>query len=426
MTIRTTRTHLTGAALLTSLALVVSGCAGSAGGAVGGQSSSEGYEYGASQEEITEVLADLEPVTLTYQPPASSSESLLGASATQWKERIEEMSGGKITIELVWGQAIASYAEIDDALIDGRLDLGYTVPGYDPNQYSAYNEVSKATSGFPNSPIVGNAVTGAVMAQIGYESEAVQQEFTDQGLVPLNAFSGTSPFYTLCSSPLETMDDWKGTQLRAGSQPHHDTVSALGGVATFMEFTETYEAIQRGTLDCEMGRITSAVDTGLLEVAPNMGYTDADSNFLNMAVGALVAGTSFEQLPLAYQQIIFDSLDSNFAESLDATAIATHEAVVQAKENGGSVTQYDQESLDAIKQVNEEKRVEVDEAGMLGDDFTATMDDQISTWTSAVEDLGYTDDGTLEEIDDWYSDDTDWQPIAEQVFTEVFLEHRPS
>lgn len=426
MKITNTRKVQASGAIFAALALTLAGCAGSAGAGASAQGDSEGFEYGASQDNVDAALADLEPVTLSYQPAASSKSSMLGQSAMKWKNAIEERSGGKITIDVVWGQAIASYAEIDDALADGRLDLGFTVPGYDPAAYPAYNAVSTVTTGFPNSPIVGNAVTGAVMAQIGYDNDVILQEFEEKGLTALNPFSGTSPFYTFCTGPIESPDDWNGLQLRAGSQPHHTMLTEMGAAPSFMEFTETYEALQRGTLNCEMGRVTSAVENGLFEVAPHMGYTDADTNFTNMAVGSLVAGSTFTELPVAYQQLIFDSLDINLAESIRGTADASDEAVKLATDEGGSVKQYDDETLATVDEINQDLRDQVAAEGLLPDGFASTMDQMIVDWTATVEELGYADGGDLEDIGDWYNPETDWAPVSDAVFAQVFLPHRPA
>ena len=81
-------------AIAASAALALSGCAGGAGGGSAGSGGGEGFAFGASQEEVDAALADLEPVTLTYQPPAASPESIMAPAATAYQEYIEERSGG--------------------------------------------------------------------------------------------------------------------------------------------------------------------------------------------------------------------------------------------------------------------------------------------------------------------------------------------
>src|SRR5690625_4190012 len=104
-------------ALLASVALVLSGCAGS--GAEGKKGDNKGFEFGASQDEVDESIADLEPVTLTYQASAGSPNSIVAQKGIAFQEAVEERSNGQIEIDIVWGQAIAGYPEMIDALTDG-------------------------------------------------------------------------------------------------------------------------------------------------------------------------------------------------------------------------------------------------------------------------------------------------------------------
>src|SRR5699024_1311496 len=99
-------------ALVSTAALVLSGCAGAAGGAGSDSGGGDGFAHGAAQEEVDAVLADLEPVTLKYQPAASSPNSIMAPATHAYKAYIEERSGGKITLDVIWGQAVAGYDEI--------------------------------------------------------------------------------------------------------------------------------------------------------------------------------------------------------------------------------------------------------------------------------------------------------------------------
>ena len=97
-----------GIAAIAAIGLVASGCAGSAGSSGGGGAGGgDGFEFGASQEEVDAVLEDLEPVEITYQAGAQSPQSVSARNGHGFKEYVEERSGGKITVDVVWGQAIA-------------------------------------------------------------------------------------------------------------------------------------------------------------------------------------------------------------------------------------------------------------------------------------------------------------------------------
>ena len=133
---------------------LTAGCAGSIGASTSGEAG-EGFDYGATQDEVNEVIADLDPVKLVYQPASSSPDDTGAPSALAYKEAIEERSNGQIEVEIVYGQAIASYTEVIDALSDGRVDIAHTVPAYLPSEFPAYNELMSFSQLAPTSPLVG-------------------------------------------------------------------------------------------------------------------------------------------------------------------------------------------------------------------------------------------------------------------------------
>ena len=90
----------TAAAAFSALALTLGACAGSAGagGGGGGGEAGEGFAYDAPQEDVDAAIADLDPVTITFQPSSASPDSVMAPAGTVFKEIVEERSGGKITV----------------------------------------------------------------------------------------------------------------------------------------------------------------------------------------------------------------------------------------------------------------------------------------------------------------------------------------
>ncbi|WP_410980645.1 hypothetical protein, partial [Bacillus subtilis] len=165
------------------LSLTMSACAGSAGsgGGGGGGEAGEGFAYDAPQEEVDAAIADLDPSTIKFQPSSASPDSVMAPAGTVFKEIVEERSGGKITVELVWGQAIAGYAEVHDALSDGRLDVAYTLPVYDPAQFAAVNDLGTVMAALKPSPFLGELVANAVGNELGWNNQATLDTYEEMG-----------------------------------------------------------------------------------------------------------------------------------------------------------------------------------------------------------------------------------------------------
>lgn len=405
-------------------ALLLSGCAGSAGESDG---EGEGFEYGASQEEVDAVLEDLEPVTLTYQPSAQSPNSVLAPAGEAFKDYVEERSNGKITLDVTYGQAIAGYDEIDDALADGRLDVSFHVVVYHPSDYPTYDALAAAFGGLPVSPAVGEAITFAVVEDIGWSSQGLLDDYEAMGITPLVPMINGGGYHPICRDEGSEPDDWEGRQIRVASTAHLGVVDGLGASPVSMEYVEMYEALQRGTVDCTIGQLTPSAEGGVLEVAPNLTVSTDENSLSSRTSPALLAGSSFQNLPLAYQQILFDGAAHKMASFTSATADGNAEAVRQAKEAGGSVEAMSPETESLISDLQERQVEELIDEDRLEDDILEQVASSVERWSSVADEMGLEDGGDFSEVDEWWdSENVDFLPFFERVFEEVALPHRPN
>lgn len=411
-------------AVAASGSLLLAGC-----GADGGNAASEdaGFEFEASQGEVDEVLADLDPVTLVYQANATSPQSVVGQAGTMVKEAIEERSGGKITVDIVWGQAIASYDEIDDALTDGRIDLAWHHPIYFPSDYPAYNELSTVMSLLPTSPYQGEVVTNAVIADVAYNTPAVTEEMEAKGLVPLVPMASSGSYNTLCTSTGNEPQDWSGRSVRGASQALQTLVQDIGASPVSLQYPETYDALQRNVIDCTLGVLAGAAESSFPAVAPHLSYTTGDVNFPTRAVGAHLAGTSFNNLPLPYQQIIFDAIVQMYAGNAAAITEGTAEGVRQVREADGEIEEFAPETEQLIIDSSARLREEAASSGVLDEEVLDRIEESTAKWQARAEEMGIEDGGSFDTLDEWYEHDPEAiVEFGEEVYQDVFLEQRPS
>lgn len=403
---------------------LVSGCAGSVSGD-SAQGSGQGFAYGASQEDVEAVLADLEPVTLTYQPGGSSPDSITAAYGNAFKDYVEERSGGKITLETTWGQAIAPYGELTDALNDGRVDIAFHAAIYFPDDFPTVDAFSKITQYSTPAPLTGEAISAAMMSELAWNSDEHLQAIEDQGLVPLSPLMSSGDYWTACGEDGTSAEDWKGRQIRIAGTAHTELANAIGASPVSMEYGETYEALQRNTVDCTFVQPQVAGSTGLLEVAPHVSHF-ADQRMTGGATAMHVAGSRFKELPLAYQQILFDGEVDHTHGNIQATLDASHQSVLDSKAAGGEFSVMDAEVEETLAAKQEELVDDLIADGQLPEDIRDQMHGLADKWTGIVEELGYTDDGELSELDEWYEPGSiDFRPLGERLFTEAAEQHRP-
>ncbi|MGO1396901.1 MAG: TRAP transporter substrate-binding protein DctP [Brevibacterium yomogidense] len=389
------------------------------------QGGGDGFAYGSTQEDVDAALADLEPVTLTYQPGGSSAESVTAANGLAFREYVEERSGGKITLETTWGQAIAPYGELVDALNDGRVDIAYHAAIYFPDEFPTVDAFSKITQYSTPAPLTGEAISAAMMSELAWNSDEHLQTIEDQGLVPLSPLMSSGDYWTACGKPGTTAEDWKGRQIRIAGTAHTELANAIGASPVSMEYGETYEALQRNTVDCTFVQPQVAGATGLLEVAPHVAHF-SEQRMTGGATAMHVAGSGFQDLPLAYQQIIFDAEAEHMHGIIQATLDAGHKAVADSSAAGGEFSTMDEEVEEMLVAKQEELVDDLIADGRLPEDIRDTMTELADKWTAIVEELGYTDDGELAEFDEWYEPGSiDFRPLGERVFTEAAEAHRP-
>ena len=415
------------AALAASAGLLLSACAGGAGTADQDGGGGSGFEYGASQEEVDAVLADLDPVEITFQAGAMSPDAMSAPNGHHFKEYVEERSGGKVSVDVVWGQAIAGYGQIDDALADGRIDVSYALPIYQPAEHPEFNALATATAGMPNSPVLGEMIGNAALVDIAWNSDELLATYEEQGLTPLTPMISTGTYLSACGEAGTALDDYDGRQIRVASVAHEAQVQGLGGSPVSLEYVEVFEALQRGTVDCTITQLPTAEETGLLDVATHVAYTSEENSFSGRPAGANLAGIGYQDLPLAYQQIIFDSQTGGFASSNAVISEGNAQAVEQLMNAGGELGPMDEDADERIGETNDELLADVEESGLIRSDVQGRSSESVDKWRQVAEELGYTEAGGFEDMHEWFdADDYDFEPFAERVFEEVAVPHRPS
>lgn len=410
--------------LMSAATLFVISC-GSTGGGVGSNDTS-GFDYDADQIEVDSAIDELDPVTLVYQANAVSQESVVGQAGTMVKEEIEERSGGKITVDITWGQGIAAYDELNDALVDGRIDLAFHHPIYFPNDYPVYHQLSTAMSGLPSSPYQGEIVTSAVVADVALNTPALMDEYESHGITPLLPMMSSGSYNSLCTQPGNQPEDWAGRQIRVGSQPLEKVTEDMGGSPVSMQYAEIYDGLQRNVLDCTLIPLVGAGESSFTDVAPYVSYTSQDVSFPTHAIGAHVAGSSFPELPLAYQQIIYDSIVEAFAGDRMAITEGGVDAIERVHEVGGEIEQLDSETEQIIIDSSKQLREEAISDAALGDDVVDRIDESTAKWQQVAEELGIEDGGSVADFNEWHESDVDEiLEFGEQLFDDVFLSNRP-
>lgn len=401
----------------------LAGCAESSSGSSSG---GDGVDAGTSKADYQAAFEDVSEITLRTQTPAPKG-SVTGLPMEKYFEAVEDWSGGKITWDIQYSNAVAEPAESDDALVDGRLDFASVLPIYEPSEYPANNALIEA--GFVSD---GSAVNGALSSNawpnaVAFDTEEITQEFEDHGMVPLVPVYNSGANGLFCTEERSTLAEIDGVTAASGGTAQSQQVEALGGEASSVPYPELFESLQRGVVDCTISSPTVSVLGGFAAEAPHV-VIDPDAGFA-LAPGALAfSKTTWDGLPLVAQQLLWDRLDvfvgSNISEKIfvnDAEMAAT------VKDAGGQVQAFGDDARDAMQATNEDllESLRGTDAVADGDAFVDAIEAANDDWQSNVAELGYPD-VSYGEMDTYLEENEfDMTSYTELVTSEILDAHRP-
>ncbi|WP_413332214.1 hypothetical protein ACH82I_09710 [Brevibacterium sp. GP-SGM9] len=416
-------------ALFAVPAIALAGC--SKADRVASADAGESVEVGATKEEFQEALADTEPLELTYQVSAASESSASGQRDKAFADSVHEWSGGKITLDVVYANAIVPPDEISSALGDGRLDLAHWLTSYHADEMKAFVNLQDALVAVPTSPLQGEIVQHFVAQDVAFNTPEIMSEFDAQGMTVLNPYNTFGSTALACADEKKSPSNFNGDQIRANAAAQTNQIEGLGASDITLELAETFEGLQRSVIQCTFGSPTSMVSNGWLETAGNV-YMPKDSSFVS-GPGSIVAGSSWERLPLAAQQLIFDRMVTYNSGELGSAFTSLIQAIEQSKEYGSGIHFLDEKSEDNLQLGNEAILTAVAGSSNLdGDRLIESVNDSAEKWTKIVNEMGYADRGDYLDFPEWYEgngevvDPEYIDPIAERLYEEVLQSNRPS
>lgn len=415
------------AAVAVTASIALAGCAESSDeGSSGG---GDGLPAGSSMEDYQAAFADIDPITFNTQSPSPKG-SATGKNIEDYLAAITEWSDGKIAFEVAYSNAVAEPTEIDDALNDGRLDLGQVLPIYEPAEYPANAALIEGGFISDQSSVVGALQSNAWPNQVAFDNDEIMAEYDEHGLVPLVPVynSGANGFF--CSQERRDLASIKGASTGSGGTGQSKQVEALGGSAASVPYTELFESLQRGVVDCTVSSPTVGVLGGFVSEAPHV-VIDPDAGF-SLAPGAMAFSKAiWEEQPLVVQQLFWDKLDVFIGGNITSKIWPNNaEAAKIAKANGGSIEVFEDDARSALQDANEGllDDLRATPAVSDGDALVDSMESAADTWLGIVsDDLGFSDEVGYNDFDTWYTEDAvDITPYTERLLDEVFSSHRPS
>jgi TRAP-type C4-dicarboxylate transport system substrate-binding protein len=226
---------------------------------------------------------------------------------------IKEATCGKFNLKLYYGEQLSKSKENLDSIKVGAIEMAMVCSSYHPAKIPAVGVLD-----LPFLPIAsGDWKTLLKVYDTLWARDELKQSLAKwnarrylQNLLPMYEYMGRG-------KPPKSVDDLKGKRLRAlGGMG--DSAKAMGAVPTTMPASETYTALQRGTVDAIGFPFTYTFHAFKLDEISDW-YT---SNLAAGNVNCFMAdrADAYDKLPKQYQKIMIDIVPDAYDAMIKAYA----------------------------------------------------------------------------------------------------------
>jgi TRAP-type C4-dicarboxylate transport system substrate-binding protein len=249
-----------GILLICFLVMLVAACGGSSSGSGGGGGSSSsgsggGGSSGGSGKTFTLSYTSTFPVaTWDYEAAYYMME--------EFTRQVEERTNGRVKFSKTYSNALVPQNELLDALQAGVVDFALASPGF-------YGDVV-LSAGFSTLPFW--SPTDEFGMYILKESEIgrlIEEEYENYG-VKVMGYGPTGEYGFVSNKPVRKFEDFKGMLIRSGGGLWNAWYDAMGAAPAGVTVVESYEALQRGTINATGTPYHNVETFKYYEVAPYM------------------------------------------------------------------------------------------------------------------------------------------------------------
>ena len=243
----------------------------------------------ANMPEVTLVYAEVNPL-----------DTIVGQMATDFKEKVEELSDGKMTIDVQASGVLGSENDVLDTMLGGggTIDMS-RISAFALNGYGAKKSLLLSIPyTFADREHFWNFATSDLADE--FLAEPVEQGLGVRGL--FYGEEGFRHFFTV--KEVKGLDDLKGMKLRVSNDPiMNGMVEGLGASPTVVSFNELYSALQTGVVDGAEQPIANYKSNAFQEVAPNLIL---DGHTLG-AIQVIITDEAWDKLTEEQQNILMEA-----------------------------------------------------------------------------------------------------------------------
>ena len=315
------------AAGVSAAALALTACGGSGNSTAASTASSAAASTApagdaaaaASDPKVTLVYAEVNPL-----------DTIVGQTGSHFKEKVEELTGGSVVIDVQASGVLGSENDVLDAILGGSTSI-------DISRISAF---ALTSYGCNKSKLLSIPFTFENRAHFwNFANSELAPEFLNEpqelGLPVRGIFYGEEGFrHFFTVKPVSGIADFKGLKLRVSNDPvMNGMVEGLGANPTVVSFGELYSALQTGVVDGAEQPIANYKSNAFPEVANNLIL---DGHTLG-AVQAVITDNAWNKLTENQQAAVMEAAADTQAFNADLSESAENKVLDELKSSGCNV-----------------------------------------------------------------------------------------
>ena len=280
-------------------------------------------------------------------------------TAQAWADEVKARTDGSVEITLYPAGTLTKADQCYTGVVSGISDIGMSCFAYTPGRFPLLEGLDLPL-GYPT----GMAATQAATA---IAQEFAPQELADVKLLYIHAHG---PGILATKKPVQKLEDMAGLKVRATGLSSK-IVQSLGGTPLAMSQPDTYEALQKGTVDATFCPVETLKGWKQGEVISSI--TDTSAIGYTTAMFVVMNKDSWAKLSAAQQQILTDINAEWVAKHGQAWDQADAEGMAFIKElNRGVVALSPEEQQrwkDAVQPILEAYTAQAESKGLPGKSF---------------------------------------------------------
>lgn len=270
--------------------------------------------------DITLVMAEVNPL-----------DTIVGQTDTAFKEKVEELSGGSIKIDLQASGVLGSENDVLDTMLGGGdIDMS-RISAFALTSYGGQKSMLLSIPyTFVNRDHFWNFATSDLAEEFLLEPQ-------ENGAGVRGLFYGEEGFrHFFTVKEVNSLEDLKGMKLRVSNDPiMNGMVEGLGASPTVVSFGELYSALQTGVVDGAEQPIANYKSNAFPEVAPNLIL---DGHTLG-AIQVIITDEAWDSLTEEQQNILIEAGKVASQYNREISESAENEVLEQLKADGVNVVE---------------------------------------------------------------------------------------